>query len=162
MLNELRHEYRRYLSEHPGHPLGPGMPLGRSLRIDVPLFDGADPPVWPQNYRGESHRMAWERIIRADPCAYCGRPAGTVDHIEPRNPLRVCRGLGGVYSWMNFTAACESCNGRKKDLPLLLFLRLRAPVMIRRPTKEDEGAVGHTDSDRDHRDPGTADLQAVA
>lgn len=130
MTDDLRHEYRRFLSDHPGHPLGPGMPLGRALREEV--FDPAR-----QMWRGESHLMAWERITRGDPCAYCGEMihysqrekawmlgAGTVDHIEPKTlPVH---GLGGAHSWLNLTAACGACNGAKGRKDLLHFLRVRA------------------------------------
>lgn len=91
----------------PGNPLGVGMPLGRSLRED-----------------GESHREAWMRVCRADPCAFCGRmPSGTLDHIEPKS--RPARGIGGVHSWVNYTGACSSCNGGKNDTPLLEYLARR-------------------------------------
>lgn len=41
-------------------------------------------------------------------CAYCGKPAGTVDHIVPAS-------RGGALSWLNAVAACTSCNNRKAD-----------------------------------------------
>jgi hypothetical protein len=105
-----RHELRRYLSDHPGHPLGPGMPLGATMRLD-----------------GESHRAAWERVIRADPCSYCDRRrGGSVDHVEPKNPLKPLRGLGSKYDWLNLAGACMRCNGSKSDRSLLAFLLLRA------------------------------------
>lgn len=87
--------------------------------------------------------MAWERICRGDPCAYCGQVihhnqatgkpmlgAGTVDHIEPKT-LRV-RGLGGAYSWLNCAGACESCNNAKGRKSLLRFLTIRAIAAPRR------------------------------
>jgi 5-methylcytosine-specific restriction endonuclease McrA len=90
--------------------------MGRTLREEV-----FHEPT--QAWRGESHLMAWERIIRADPCSYCGAEAGTIDHVEPRS--RPVRGLGGAHSWANVVAACESCNGRKATRSLLTFLRIR-------------------------------------
>lgn len=138
-----------FLSDHPGHPLGPGMPTGTPLRREV-----FHQPT--QIWRGESHLMAWERIVRGDPCAYCGEVihynqgaedfmlgAGTADHIEPKTlPVR---GLGGAYSWMNLTGACSRCNGSKARKPLLLFMWERAPRRRRRmsasyPTKEARAA----------------------
>lgn len=128
-MDEIRHEYRRWLSDHPGHPLGRGMPLGRSLRQEV--FHQRT-----QTWRGESHLMWWERVVRGDPCAFCGANinqtnqerewrigAGTVDHVEPKT--LPTRGLGGAHSWTNLTAACESCNGSKSRMSLLAFLSMR-------------------------------------
>ncbi len=58
---------------------------------------------------------AWSRaaLIRRDKgvCAYCGRAARTVDHIEPQS-------RGGPSNWLNTVAACERCNGRKGDRTL--------------------------------------------
>lgn len=39
-------------------------------------------------------------------CAYCGRPAGTLDHVRPR-----CR--GGPTVAQNLIAACADCNRAK-------------------------------------------------
>lgn len=97
-----------YLRDDAGTPLGGGMPSGRPLRTD-----------------GERHHDAWLRLLRLDPCAYCGRArGGTVDHVEPRS--RTARGLGGAHSWTNVVGACEPCNGRKADRSLLWFLWVRA------------------------------------
>lgn len=121
----LEHSDTHFTASDPGYPLGRGMPLGSTLRED-----------------GESHRHAWARLIRQDPCSYCGRPmAGTVDHIEPKNPLKRCKGLGGVHTWLNYTAACESCNNAKRDMSLLTFLRSHRRRMIRLPTKEERDAA---------------------
>jgi 5-methylcytosine-specific restriction endonuclease McrA len=103
-----RRTVRDFDRDDAGMPLGKGMPSGRSLRQD-----------------GDTHREAWMRFIRADPCSYCGGPGGTVDHIEPRS--RRVRGIGGAHSWLNYAGACESCNGHKAAIPLLLFLRGRRP-----------------------------------
>lgn len=109
-----RHVLRRFLADHPSSPLGPGYPLGRTLRED-----------------GESHRMAWERLLRNDPCAYCGTMGvhgfggRTVDHIEPRDPLVSARGIGGKLDWTNLISACSGCNERKGARSLLRFLWLR-------------------------------------
>jgi hypothetical protein len=93
--------YEVWLADQPGHPLGVGVPLGATLRMD-----------------GESHSNAWRRILRSDPCAYCGAPiSGTVDHVEPRHTRR-----NGVERWINLVGACSRCNGSKAAKPLLLFL----------------------------------------
>lgn len=112
-----RHASRSYTSferDDPGHPLGKGMPTGAGFRRD-----------------GETHRQAWMRVVRMDPCSYCGAPPGmtledtgvlrlslTTDHIEPQNGPPA-RGIGGAHSWLNYTSACESCNGRKSNHSLL-------------------------------------------
>lgn len=98
---------RTFDADHPGHPLGKGYPPGETFRMD-----------------GESHRAAWMRVLRADPCAYCGERIGTtVDHIEPkRYPTNA---IGGTHSWLNYTGACHSCNGGKKAHSLLDYLYRR-------------------------------------
>lgn len=105
----------RWLDSDPGHPLGHGYPTGSPLRQD-----------------GETHRAAWMRLLRADPCAYCDAPApsGTLDHIEPR--ARPGRAPGGVHCWTNYTGACERCNAAKAATPLVLFLAARAASWRRR------------------------------
>lgn len=98
--------YRDYYADHPGQPLGVGMPSGRTLRED-----------------GQSHRAAWMAILRRDPCSYCGGVGGTVDHVEPRSrPPRLGTRGGGVYTWANYVGACHNCNGRKGAASLLAFL----------------------------------------
>jgi 5-methylcytosine-specific restriction endonuclease McrA len=61
-----------------------------------------------------------ERVLRFDPCAYCGKrtPNSHADHIEPI-------ALGGRNGWENLTAACAVCNHRKSAVPLLIFLLRR-------------------------------------
>jgi 5-methylcytosine-specific restriction endonuclease McrA len=44
-------------------------------------------------------------------CAYCAKPANTVDHILPRK-------LGGKDSYENCVAACGRCNTKKADMLL--------------------------------------------
>jgi hypothetical protein len=60
-----------------------------------------------------------DEALRYDPCAYCGAPAETIDHIDPLS--------GGVNNnWENLTAACGACNYSKHASRLLLFLHRRA------------------------------------
>lgn len=58
-------------------------------------------------------RVPWSRrgVLERDRhhCAYCGKRASTVDHIQP-----VSRG-GAARSWLNTVAACPPCNQRKAD-----------------------------------------------
>lgn len=105
-------DYRMWMTDHPGYPLGNGMPGGETMRMD-----------------GESHSNAWRRILRGDVCAYCDAPdSGTVDHVEPRS-----RGSVGREHWPNLVGACEPCNRAKAADPLLMFLLkrrgLKGPVM---------------------------------
>jgi 5-methylcytosine-specific restriction endonuclease McrA len=106
--DEPKGEDRRFRADHPGTPLGKGYPSGSTLRMD-----------------GESHRQAWMRLLRADPCAYCGAlPSGTVDHIVAKSePSRV---LYGRNSWLNLTGCCPACNTNKATRSLLTFLHKRA------------------------------------
>ena len=101
--------FERWLDSDPGHPLGPGYPSGSPLRED-----------------GETHRGAWMRLLRGDPCSYCDAPgpSGTLDHIEPRS--RPGRSPGGVHCWTNYTGACTRCNANKATKTLLLFLAARS------------------------------------
>jgi hypothetical protein len=57
-------------------------------------------------------------VLRKDPCAYCGRAGGVIDHIEPRV-------TGGADDTDNLTGACHPCNGQKSALSLLGFLGRR-------------------------------------
>ncbi|MBP2437240.1 HNH endonuclease [Microbacterium amylolyticum] len=49
-------------------------------------------------------------VLRRDgnQCAYCGRNATTIDHVQPRS-------RGGADSWENLVAACLKCNNMKSD-----------------------------------------------
>lgn len=98
-----------YHQNHPGHPLGVGMPLGAPIRED------------------ESHNDGWKRIIRRDPCSFCGAPGGTLDHITPQK-LR----LPHTHDWTNYAGACECCNGKKANQPLLQFLGKRRGLVFPR------------------------------
>ncbi|MGE3404529.1 MAG: HNH endonuclease [Vicinamibacterales bacterium] len=84
----------------------------------------------------------WRAVLRRDPCAYCGGPAGTIDHIRPT-------GRGGRNGWQNETSACERCNNAKADRTLLLWLVSRARTQRprkkkahRRPGKPWKVAIG--------------------
>jgi 5-methylcytosine-specific restriction endonuclease McrA len=57
-------------------------------------------------------RAPWSRrgvLVRDQHrCAYCGRPATTVDHVMPRS-------AGGADSWLNTVASCAEDNHHKAD-----------------------------------------------
>lgn len=57
----------------------------------------------------------WERVLRRDPCAYCGGVSQAIDHIVPV-------ASDGPNGWHNYTASCTACNRRKSNKPLLIFL----------------------------------------
>lgn len=52
-------------------------------------------------------------VLRRDgfSCAYCSKPANTIDHVTPRSK-------GGTNSWENLVACCFGCNNRKGDKTL--------------------------------------------
>jgi 5-methylcytosine-specific restriction endonuclease McrA len=58
---------------------------------------------------------AYVEVLGADVCAYCGGPAESVDHIDALTS-------GGDHVWENMTAACRSCNSKKRTASLLTFL----------------------------------------
>ena len=59
---------------------------------------------------GRTAPVSRRGVLRRDGhrCAYCGRSAGTVDHVLPRS-------RGGATSWENLVACCLRCNGAKGD-----------------------------------------------
>lgn len=54
-------------------------------------------------------------IYKSDPCAFCGGPQKTLDHIIPRSK-------GGPNRWWNLTPCCYGCNQAKGSRSLLHFL----------------------------------------
>ena len=68
-------------------------------------------------------QQKWKQLIRRDPCAYCGGPGGTMDHIRPQ-------ASGGQADWKNVTGACRSCNNKKCSWPLLMFLARRSQCTV--------------------------------
>lgn len=60
----------------------------------------------------------YAEIVLKDPCSYCGAPSDTVDHIDPISK-------GGENTFENFTGACRSCNSRKYNKGMILWLAMR-------------------------------------
>ena len=56
-----------------------------------------------------------DRVLKKDPCAYCGNAGGTLDHIHPRSRF-------GINGWLNYTGSCQLCNSRKGSRSVLEFL----------------------------------------
>jgi 5-methylcytosine-specific restriction endonuclease McrA len=52
-------------------------------------------------------------VLRRDNhlCAYCGKTASTIDHVQPRSK-------GGADTWENLVACCLKCNNAKGDKTL--------------------------------------------
>lgn len=64
-------------------------------------------------------------------CAYCGKRASTIDHIQPQS-------RGGEDSWLNWVSACVNCNGKKANrtpkeanMPLLFQPRIPTKAELR-------------------------------
>lgn len=72
-------------------------------------------------------------LIR-DPCAYCGKQGGTIDHIVPNVS-------GGENDDSNFTSACLSCNSSKQGRPLLKHLLLVQVDKDMAPFLEERSAI---------------------
>ena len=78
-----------------------------SLSIELPasvvLYEYKHVPYRPKT-------ATRERILKRDrnTCGYCGERATTIDHVMPKS-------RGGKDTWTNLVAACEPCNGRKRD-----------------------------------------------
>lgn len=59
--------------------------------------------------------LAYCDLLQGDPCAYCGEPADTIDHIEAVTRSR-------TSDWNNLAPACRRCNSRKGAKRLLRYL----------------------------------------
>lgn len=64
----------------------------------------------------------WNRVVRKDPCTYCGRhkPRAemTTEHVMPLSK-------GGANIPENKVGACATCNRRRGSMPLISFLLTR-------------------------------------
>lgn len=93
------------------------------LRIDRPLFKVGR---GKRGLRIPNSRMypSWRKLLQHDPCSYCGGQGGTIDHIRPQGHGEHTRFSGphGLFSWLNLTSACQSCNQAKADKSLLGFM----------------------------------------
>lgn len=78
--------------------------------------------------RADPATADYVRIIKQDPCSYCGGPGGTRDHVIPTV-------AGGPNHWENYTGACLSCNVGKNDKPLLTYLLDRMELAEARAAK---------------------------
>lgn len=101
--------------------IGPSHPLRASSEVIQKLL----------NRRWMEAQAQWRRLLKSEPCNYCGKlphtddvnphhRLNTVDHIVPQSSRR-----GQPNHWDNFGAACPSCNSRKGSRSMLWFLRQR-------------------------------------
>ncbi|MBQ1444797.1 MAG: HNH endonuclease [Renibacterium sp.] len=90
------------------------------------LAEGDDPVIGPQEILSRPSvillnryiRLPYDRespvsrrgVLRRDEhrCAYCGKSASTIDHVQPKS-------RGGADSWENLVACCLRCNNLKGD-----------------------------------------------
>lgn len=68
---------------------------------------------------GARFRPTVQAIVKADPCAYCGGPGGSADHIVPIVS-------GGTGDWENAAGVCYRCGSMKGEKSMLTFLLERA------------------------------------
>lgn len=98
--------------------------------------------------RKDLNTMQWKKtrllVLARDnnTCAYCGRPATTVDHVVP-----VSKG-GDAYDTDNMVAACVSCNMSKQDS---VFLKSHStvsrPISILSPTNRTDRPLAVREGD---------------
>lgn len=106
LKHAIRMLYRQVARVHeavPGETFGP-YPMPRSLELVRYVYTR-----WVYTSTGQL-ACTLHNVLRRDGfrCAYCGRRASTRDHVVPRSH-------GGPTTWLNLVAACEPCNGRKRD-----------------------------------------------
>lgn len=104
----LRARCQNLLCVNPDHRYVPKRPGGSRTGVRAEKFMALS----------EADRRAtaeYIEVVQRDPCAYCGAPSETVDHVDAIS-------RGGSASWTNLTAACGPCNTSKFTAPLLLSL----------------------------------------
>lgn len=57
----------------------------------------------------------WMPGSSLDPCVFCNRIAGTIDHIMPKSK-------GGINDMYNFAPMCKWCNTNKSSSSVLMAL----------------------------------------
>lgn len=88
-----------------------------------------------KRYTPHTSRAVWDRLLKRDPCVYCGVkliPSQiTIDHIDPK-------ALGGSKgSWTNRAGSCRPCNAAKAHTPLLFFMLEQRGVNLAHLKDED-------------------------
>lgn len=103
-----RERSRRWTAAHPGKRGKQPDPETNRRNARIQYYKRRGAPL-------DATAIEYVDVLRGDPCAYCGRPGGTIDHIEPIKH-------GGDSHFMNLTAACDACNRRKHARRLLPFM----------------------------------------
>lgn len=118
-INMLVREVAVIEEAHPDQTMGP-FPMPRVLRLVRYVA-----MKWRHN-----HQPRWtrKRLLNRDGnrCAYCARPATTVDHVLPQS-------RGGTSTWLNTVASCSPCNSRKgsktpEEAGMKLLLEPKVPT----------------------------------
>lgn len=86
--------------------------------------DDFDNPLRPTKGMVPVAMGRYREVLRADPCVFCNRKGGTLEHIHPR-------ARRGSNSWPNLASACHTCNREKGSDSLLGFLMRRARLAPR-------------------------------
>jgi len=71
---------------------------------------------------GDDARFA--AVLVRDPCSYCGKAGGTVDHVTSL-------AMGGSNEWPNLTGACLPCNASKGKRSMLMHMLTSASRPVR-------------------------------
>lgn len=126
------------------------------------LAEGDEPVVGAQDILGRPSVILLNRYIRlpynrATPvsrrgvlrrddhrCAYCGKAASTIDHVQPKS-------RGGAHSWENLVACCLRCNNLKSDhTPVEMNWQLR---LVPRPPRAGHWQIRELDKPTPEWDP---------
>lgn len=73
------------------------------MLVQTPEDDGCGVQAWRDTFGPDAE----------DTCAYCGRPATTLDHLRPVLRNRMPTGYG--HSTWNLVPACFACNSAKRN-----------------------------------------------
>lgn len=93
------------------------------MSIDRVGGDRENPLPPPEAIAPQTDFRGYGRVLRADPCAFCGETAGTLDHIRSQSAEN------GPTHWTNLTGACPACNLDKGADTLLGFLLRRCGLL---------------------------------
>ena len=90
-------------------PGGPCPPCARQHQATHPRHRRAPTPSGWARYPRAYRRNRAAILAPRPPCFWgCGRPATTVDHVQPRS-------RGGDHSLDNLVPCCASCNSARRD-----------------------------------------------
>lgn len=78
------------------------------------------------------------RIIRRDPCSYCGGIGGTTEHIRPYCEFTRVNSTDEGMSrnhWSNLASSCRRCNFDRGNMGLLSFLLTKVKLQVNHESK---------------------------